>query len=136
VHLLSVERGNCILPGLVGFHRDKSKATGAARHPVGHECHLGDASLFFKKILEIIFSRLESEITYIEFHTVIQIGETVRYSAVPEARVSNHHQKNPADDLPCKYKQANQLPINIVPIAHNTTALTRFNAIKPPSSSE
>lgn len=68
LHFLAVECGQ----SRVGFrrviHGDKRKAAGAACGAIHHEGDVGDFAMLFEHILEIIFCRLEGEITYIQFH--------------------------------------------------------------------
>ncbi len=75
VQFLAIQRRDRILRGFIRLHRDEGKTARAARHPVGDKRDVADAPLFFKEVLEIVFSGLESEIPNIEFHSVIRIGK-------------------------------------------------------------
>ena len=56
----------------VGFgrvsHGDERKAAGAAGCAIHHEGDVRDFAMLFEKILEIVFSGLKREITYVQFH--------------------------------------------------------------------
>ena len=49
-----------------------------------------DGAVFFEQILEIVLGGLEREITYVQFHCVLNMEKLPSYRAVPGNRVSNH----------------------------------------------
>jgi len=64
---------------------------GAASAPVTiHSMNFADVAMFFEKILEIVFSGLKREITYVQFHLCLNLEKLPTYRAVPVNRVSNH----------------------------------------------
>jgi hypothetical protein len=70
-------------------HRDERKSTRFTRHAVHHQMNFVDAMLF-EQILKIVLSGLKREITYVQFHCVLNLEKLPSYRAVPENRVSNH----------------------------------------------
>jgi hypothetical protein len=70
-------------------HRDKAETARAASRTISDEGDICDLPVLFEKILEIVFSGLESEISYVQFHVFLMEGRTASYKAVPGNRVSN-----------------------------------------------
>ena len=52
------------------IHRDESEATRLTSHAVHHQRYFADLTVLFEKILEIVFSCLKGEITYVQFHVI------------------------------------------------------------------
>jgi hypothetical protein len=49
-----------------------------------------DGAMLFEQILKIVLGGLKREITYVQFHCVLDLEKLPSYRAVPGNRVSNH----------------------------------------------
>jgi hypothetical protein len=49
-----------------------------------------DRTVLFEQILKIVLGGLKREITYVQFHDVLNLEKLPSYRAVPGNRVSNH----------------------------------------------
>src|SRR5256885_15212199 len=87
---LAVERAHRSggLGGVV--HSDERKAARFTSHLVHHQMDFVDGSVFFEQILKIVLGGLKREITYVQFHCVLNMEILPSYRAVPVNRVSNH----------------------------------------------
>ena len=74
----------------VVIHGDERKPARFASHPVHHEADFVDLAMLFEQILKIVLSGLKREITYVQFHCVLNLEKLPSYRAVPGNRVSNH----------------------------------------------
>ena len=61
--ILAVERRCGRGSGFRGFHGDKGEAAGFAGHPILHEVDLGDWAVLGEKILQIVFDRVEGQVS-------------------------------------------------------------------------
>ena len=68
VEILTVEVFNGIHHGILGIHRDESKATGAVAFAIDRDMHICHCSEIAKKASEIIFIGIKGEIPHIHFH--------------------------------------------------------------------
>jgi hypothetical protein len=60
--------------GLFGVtHSDERKPARFSGHPVHHEIDFADSAVLFEQILKIVLGGLESEITYVQFHSVLNL---------------------------------------------------------------
>ena len=75
---------------LIVIHRDKGEAARFTGHLVHHQMDFVDGSMFFEQILKIVLGGLKREITYVQFHCVLNMEKLPTYKAVPGNRVSNH----------------------------------------------
>src|SRR6266403_1340051 len=74
----------------VVVHSDKRKPARFTGHLVHHQMDFVDGSMFFEQILKIVLGGLKREITYVQFHCVLNMEILPSYRAVPVNRVSNH----------------------------------------------
>jgi len=100
LHFLAVEGGD----GRVGFrrvgHGDERKAARAAGGAVHHQGNVGDFAVFFEKILEIVFSGLKREITYVQFHCDFLEQYLPATEPFPRIGFQITTEENSTDDLP------------------------------------
>src|SRR4029077_12008065 len=73
---LAVERAHrgAALRGVT--HGDEREAARFACHFVHHEMDFFDSAVFFEQILKIVLGGLKREITYVQFHCVLNFGKT------------------------------------------------------------
>jgi hypothetical protein len=78
---------------LVGTaHRDEAEAARTAGLPVGHDEDVGGVAILPEEFAQILVIGIEGEISYVEFHGVVFVGDEIPLiRAVPGNRVSNHH---------------------------------------------
>ena len=78
----------------VGFrivvHRDEREAPRLTGHAVHHQMDFINGAVLFEQILKIVLGGLKGEITYVQFHCVLNLEKLPSYRAVPGNRVSNH----------------------------------------------
>jgi len=87
---MAVERAYRCFSLRVVIHCDEREAARFAGHPVHHQMDFVDRAVFFEQILKIVLGGLKREITYVQFHCVLNMEKLPTYKAVPGNRVSNH----------------------------------------------
>ena len=90
IEFVAIERAHRSFSLRFVVHSDEREAARLTSHPVHHEMDLIDGAVFFEQILEIVLGGLKREITYVQFHCVLNMEKLLSYRAVPGNRVSNH----------------------------------------------
>ncbi len=90
VEFLAVKRAHRGAGLCAVVHSDERKPARFTRHFVHHQMDFVDGSVFFELILKIVLGGLKREITYVQFHCVLNMEKLPSYRAVPGNRVSNH----------------------------------------------
>jgi len=62
-----MQRGNGSFRGFRRIHRDKGESAGAAAHFVHDKIHRSHGAMRTKGVLQIVLSRVEGKISYIQF---------------------------------------------------------------------
>ena len=87
--------------GLFGvIHSDERKPARFAGHPVHHEIDFVDGAVLFEQILEIVLGGLESEITYVQFHSVLKLEKLGATEPFPRIGFQTTNERGSPDDLP------------------------------------
>src|SRR5882757_6027674 len=90
VNFTAVERAHRGVSLRTVVHRDERKSTRFAGHAIHHQMDFVDGAVLFEQILKIVLGGFKGEITYIQFHCVLNLEKLPSYRAVPGNRVSNH----------------------------------------------
>src|SRR5262245_25991088 len=90
VKFTTVERAHRSVGLRTIIHCDERKSTRFASHAIHHQMDFVDRSMLFEKILKIVLCGLKREVTYVQFHCVLNLEKLPSYRAVPGNRVSNH----------------------------------------------
>jgi len=75
VQFMAVERIFRRTGLLVVIHCDKGEAARFTGHLVHHQMDFVDGAVFFEQILKIVLGGLKREITYVQFHCVLNLGK-------------------------------------------------------------
>src|ERR1051325_5641506 len=76
IHLFAIGRAHRGLGLRIVVHGHEREPARFARHPVHHQMDFVDSAVLFEQILKIVLGGLESEITYVQFHCVLNLGKT------------------------------------------------------------
>jgi len=71
VEVVAIERTHRSFSLRVVVHRDEREATRFTGHTVRHQMDFVDRAVLFEQILKIVLGGLKREITYIQFHDVL-----------------------------------------------------------------
>ncbi len=69
IDFLAIQGGNRGLRFIWCAHGDETKTTGTAAHAVHHQVGFHDSAMLRKRILEVVFGRVEGKIPYEQFVT-------------------------------------------------------------------
>src|SRR5881396_1887439 len=73
---MAVERAHRGIGLSAIVHRDERKAARFATDSVHHQTDFVDGAVLFEQILKIVLGGLKREITYVQFHCVLNFGKT------------------------------------------------------------
>src|SRR6266704_4225049 len=101
IKFLAVERILGRVGVLVVIHRDKRKPARFTRHLVHHQMDFVDGAVFFEQILKIVLGGLKREITYVQFHCVLNMEKLGATEPFPGIGFQTTNERRSPDDLPC-----------------------------------
>ena len=87
---MAVKRGHRGTGVRVVIDGDEREPARFASHAVHHKADFINLAMLFEQILKIVLGGLKREITYVQFHCVLNMEILPSYRAVPVNRVSNH----------------------------------------------
>src|SRR6201997_1709923 len=76
VEFVAVKRAHCGAGLRVVIECDEREPARFASHTVHHETDFIDLAMLFEQILKIVLGGLKREITYVQFHCVLNFGKT------------------------------------------------------------
>src|SRR5882757_252737 len=82
VNFTAIERAHRGVSLRTVVHRDERKSTRFAGHAIHHEMDFVDGAMLFEQILKIVLCGLKGEITYVQFHCVLNLEKLPIYRAV------------------------------------------------------
>ena len=130
VEVVAIERTHRSFSLRVVVHRDEREATRFTGHTVRHQMDFVDRAVLFEQILKIVLGGLKREITYIQFHDVLNWKTTELQSRSRESGF-----KPPMSDAHLTIYRAVKLD-SLNPIsAHYRPCLTKHKLAQPPARS-
>jgi hypothetical protein len=94
----------------VVIHGDERKPARFAGHTVHHQIDFVDGAMLFEQVLKIVLGGLKGEITYVQFHCVLNLENYRATEPFPGIGFQTTNERRSPDDLPrSEVKQSNPI---------------------------